>query len=211
MPYQQSCKIIPSNAQYIFNTVSILKVSWEFVQVYFFHLAIFIFHNNQFVLFQAKYFKHYYLMWFQKDPLIFLLATRSCLEYQNWGWCQSLEIHHVGEKFRIQQMFQVRENMISLRKWSDDTAHLRSCAPEREHYPSPILCDTMGVGKGEGGRGDLPLWILKIIAKKVVFLVSIRKNNFHHSWYPVGIHLEKSTSAGVLKRLVLWSPWRDWP
>jgi len=29
--------------------------------------------------------------------------------------------------------FQVRENEISLHKWSSGTVHLRSCAPQREH------------------------------------------------------------------------------
>lgn len=30
-------------------------------------------------------------------------------------------------------MLQVRDNEISLRKWFDGTAHLRSCARKREH------------------------------------------------------------------------------
>jgi len=33
-------------------------------------------------------------------------------------------------------MSQVRKNEISLRSWSGGTAHLRSCAPEREHCSS---------------------------------------------------------------------------
>jgi len=32
------------------------------------------------------------------------------------------------------EMLQVRQNEISLRKWSGGTAQLRNCAPQREHW-----------------------------------------------------------------------------
>jgi len=41
----------------------------------------------------------------------------------------------------------------------------------------------MGVGKRGQVWAKLP-WILKISAKKVVFLVSGRKNKFNHFWPP---------------------------
>jgi len=37
----------------------------------------------------------------------------------------------------------------------------------------------MGVGRG-GKVGPCPPWILKVLAKKVVFSISSGKNKFHH-------------------------------
>jgi len=51
--------------------------------------------------------------------------------------------------------------------------------------------------------GPSPLWILKISAKKVVFLVSSGKTKFHHFWPPLVKILEEYPGGPPLEKILL--------
>jgi len=49
------------------------------------------------------------------------------------------------------------------------------------------------------GRGALPLWILKLLAKNVVFSILRLKTKFHHFWPPLEKGLGKFLTAPSAK------------
>jgi len=58
----------------------------------------------------------------------------------------------------------------------------------------------MGVGKGGGGGKSH--WILKISSKKVVFLVSSGKKQFHHFWAPLEEFWKKTLVPSPLEKIL---------